>query len=304
MIQKIAFKNLDWIDLESPTRADIDEIRTEYGIHDFVANELHKPTLKPRVDFYDHHIYCILHFPIFDSIANRIHTREIDFVLGKKFLITAHYEDISPLHELADIFKLGENDEYPHPKTHAGYLFFYIMQHLYSSLEKELSIIGNEIEHAEDDVFRGKEREMVQYLSVIGRHILDFARTLKSHREILLSFESASIKFFGSEYAHYASAVSAEYYKIWNALETHKEILHDLRSTNDSLLTTKTNETIKFLTIMAFITFPLTLIAGIFGMNTAHTPFVDEEFGFWIIVGIMCLSTVIFFSFFKYRKWL
>ena len=60
----------------------------------------------------------------------------------------------------------------------------------------------------------------------------------------------------------------------------------------------------KILTIMAFVTFPLSLIASIFGMNTSTLPVVGYEYDFWVIIGGMFMFTVIFFAFFKYKKWL
>ena len=60
----------------------------------------------------------------------------------------------------------------------------------------------------------------------------------------------------------------------------------------------------KVLTIMAFITFPLSVIASIFGMNTKTLPIVGVPHDFWIIMGIMVFATIMFFALFKYKKWL
>ena len=87
-------------------------------------------------------------------------------------------------------------------------------------------------------------------------------------------------------------------------LEGQKETLLDLRITNDSLLTTKTNEIMKILTIVAFITFPLTLIAGIFGMNAKYMPFVVHDKDFFIILGLMVVTVFIMFAYFKFKKWM
>jgi magnesium transporter len=70
------------------------------------------------------------------------------------------------------------------------------------------------------------------------------------------------------------------------------------------MLTTRQNEIIKNLTIMAFITFPLTLLSSMFGMNTTSSPILGHPADFWIIVGIMLSGGVGFFTFFKYKRWL
>ena len=60
----------------------------------------------------------------------------------------------------------------------------------------------------------------------------------------------------------------------------------------------------KTLTMMAFVTFPLSLIAGIFGMNTKTLPLIGIENDFWIIIGIMGFAMLLLLSFFKYKNWL
>jgi magnesium transporter len=57
-------------------------------------------------------------------------------------------------------------------------------------------------------------------------------------------------------------------------------------------------------TILAFITLPLTLITGIFGMNTDHTPIVGVPGDFWIVIGIMAVLGSSFFIYFKRKGWL
>ena len=83
-----------------------------------------------------------------------------------------------------------------------------------------------------------------------------------------------------------------------------KEVLNDLRSTNDSLLTTKTNEIMKILTVTTFSLLPATLIGQIFGMNTKVMPIIGWRYDFWIILSMMIFVGVVTFLFFRSKKWL
>ena len=60
----------------------------------------------------------------------------------------------------------------------------------------------------------------------------------------------------------------------------------------------------KILTIMAFVTFPLSLIAAIFGMNTVYIPIIGTPGDFWIVMGIMGFATFLMFLYFKRKKWI
>ena len=87
-------------------------------------------------------------------------------------------------------------------------------------------------------------------------------------------------------------------------MAAEKEYLDELRSTNDSLLSTSQNEVMKILTVTNFIVLPLSLIAGIFSMNTLTTPVVGHSYDFAIVLIMMLLLAGGMFIFFRLKKWL
>jgi magnesium transporter len=95
-----------------------------------------------------------------------------------------------------------------------------------------------------------------------------------------------------------------EYLKVEEMLQDQKEILVDLRSTNDSLLSTKTNEIMKLLTATTFLMLPATLIGALFGMNTVGTPLIGHAYDFYIVVGIMFVIAFSTFLYFKHKRWI
>jgi len=54
---------------------------------------------------------------------------------------------------------------------------------------------------------------------------------------------------------------------------------------------------------MAFITFPLTLVASIFGMNTSFIPLVGATHDFWIVIAIMIAASLTMVAYFKHKRW-
>lgn len=304
MISRYTHKKLTWIDLESPTPEEVRSVMEEFKIHQLVANELLSPTIRPKVDLYNDFIYLILHFPYFVHGHGKKPEQEIDFIIGKNFLITTHYETIDTVHEFSKVFEVNSIIDKSNLGNHAGFLAFYLIRELYKSLSHELESINRLLLKVEHDIFEGREKMMVYEISKLNRSLLGFNHSLNAHQNILSSFEAAGTQFFGEGLSYYLRALTGEYYKVANMIEGNKEILLELRETNDSLLSTKTNEVMKILTIMAFVTFPLSLIAAIFGMNTAYLPIVGINGDFWIITGGMLTAMILFFAFFKYKKWI
>src|ERR1019366_5524640 len=103
------------------------------------------------------------------------------------------------------------------------------------------------------------------------RRLIDFEQSMRSHKIILKAFTASSAKLFGE--ASSDDSVFREYSRVESALQNNRELLLELRETNDSLLTAKNNDVVKKLTLMAFVTSPLTLVATVLGFHFAPTVF-------------------------------
>ena len=303
MINRYNYRDLMWIDMERPSHEEVRQIMEEFDIHPIVADELLTPSLRPKVDHYENFIYLILHFPaIRHSHSNS--NQEVDFIIGKKFIITVRYELLDPLHKFSKVFEVNSILNKSEIGEHAGFLFFYMIRKIYASLGHELSIIGEKLREVEERIFHGQERQMVVSLSAVHRDLLAFHRALRLHKGVLHSLGIACEEFFGKDFRHYTDDIIGEYYKVEEMLEDQKEVLNDLRSTNDSLLTTKTNEIMKILTVTTFLLMPATLIGQIFGMGTKDKPIIGLPYDFWIIIGIMIFVGIGIFMIFRSKKWL
>lgn len=304
MIRVHKHNGLSWIDLEAPTAQEVRQVMEEYRINSLVADELLSPTLKPKVDLYPDFIYLILHFPALKHTHSGDSNQEIDFIIGKEFIITTRYDTVDPLHKFSKVFEVNSILDRGNLGDHAGFIFFYMARKLYRALEHELEYVNDSLKAIEEKIFSGKEKEVVYDIALISRQLLNFGEALSSHREVLESFEEAGRKFFGQEFYYYLRGITGEYFRTDNRVKGIKESLQALKETNDSLLSSHQNEIMKVLTIMAFVTFPLSLIASIFGMNTDYLPIVGLSHDFAIVMGIMFVAAVAFFVFFRYKRWL
>jgi magnesium transporter len=304
MISRYRHGELVWIDLESPTSAEAREVLNEFEIAPEVAEELLLPSIKPRVDFYGTHMYLVLHFPALRHTHRLSSEQEVDFIIGRNFIITTHYDTVDPLHKFSKVFEVNSIIDRSNIGEHAGFIFYYMVKKLYRSIEHELEVVRDTLEDAEERIFEGQERDMVRNLSFISRDLLNMRQALSPQREILASFAEIASAFFEGSFDTQLRAIQNEHMRIFGAIKTNASWLIELRETNNSLVSTKQNEVMKVLTIMAFVTFPLSLVASIFGMNTQYLPIVGQPYDFWIIVGAMFIGMIVFLAFFKYKRWL
>ena len=305
MIQRHTHGELVWVDVVSPTPEEVRSLMEEFSLDPLIADELMVPSVRSRVDARDEYFYLVLYFPALKDQHEVAGTPvELDIIVGKQWIITTRYSAIDLLHRFVNRFEVDTVLEDQSMREHAGLVFFHMLTEIYTSLHDELAYIGVRLDSAEDHIFSGKEKEMVEELSKISRHLLNYSQALDGHGAMLQSVVTPGVALFGYEYARHMRSVIGEYDRLANVVQSNRAILNELRQTNDSLLTTKQNELMKTFTILVFVTFPLTLFTNIFSMRTDHNPIIGHPWDFWIIVGIMLSAAVAFFAYFKHKRWL
>lgn len=303
MISRYTLENLSWTDLESPTREEVSVVSEQFGLHPIVASELLSTSERSKVDVYTNSIYLILHFPLRNRTSGRIEEAEVDFVLMQDSLITTHYELVDPLHDFARLFDVGSYLHHERKVAHAGFLFFAAVRELYKHTFFLLDSIGHETRDIEKHIFAGNEAEMVERISKTNRSLIDIRQALRYHRETLKSFGQACKRLYGEDFEYYVNAIEGQYEQIAQTLEENRQTLRDLRETNDSLLSTKTNSTIRKLTVVNIVMLPLGLITWIFAMESKYLSLDDPKALIAVFTGmvIICLTSVFYF---RSKKWL
>lgn len=303
MILRHTRGNVQWVDLEAPTQEELSQVMAEFGVDLRIEEEIASPTPYPLTLTTPDYLYLILHFPAAE-VELGTKNQEVDFIVGKNFLITARYEVIDSIHSLHKVFEAEELVGQP-SEAHADILLERVMTRLYGAIHDEIEREGRALEKIECDIFSGKERQMVGAISRAGRALLRFETALNRHEEPLDEFLGglADPEFFGKRFNDRASRIRAAHDHASALVTSYRAVLRELRITNDSLLSTSQNEIMKTLTIMAVAAMPMTLVASVFGMNIAHMPLVGEPYGFYLVLGLMVIAALLFFLFFKIKKW-
>ncbi|MEI6304835.1 MAG: CorA family divalent cation transporter [Candidatus Taylorbacteria bacterium] len=301
------YRGVVWIDLEKPTDDEVSSLVKRYGLHPLVGEELKMTSSLAKVEFYDEYFLAVFTLPIRERKGNvtEIVEREIDFVVGKNFLITSRTDTIEQLEYFGKIFEANTILNKDEKIEHAGYLFYYMIKKIYTGMIEDLENIKDSITSAEKSIFKGNERDMVEVLSSLSRELIDFKQTARMHRDIwedMVEFSDKSI--FGGDFSSYIRDIRDQFNIIHEFTGNARELLADLRETNDSLLNTKQNDIMKLLTIITFICYPATIIASIFTIPALGVPIIGSPYGWTILMVITILVTAGFILLFKKKKWM
>ncbi len=306
MLKEHIHKKIVWTDLLNPTPQELERVATIHDIHPLVEKEMASPTSKARLEIHPHFVFAIFHFPALKHTHKDERNQEIDFVIGQNFIVTVRYDTVDALDELSKMFEIQSVKERSVIGKHGGDLFLHMIRGLYASVRQELDIIRTSLRYLERDMFANHEREMLEKLTRISSDLLTLKEGLSFHRDIFDSFSLGGKQIFDRDesFGIKLGAVIEEFEKTRRSIIHTREYLDELRKTNDSLLNTKQNETMKILTVTALFFAPLTTVAAIFTLNAHHIPFIGHQNDFWIVLGLMFGSSALLLGYFKYKKWI
>lgn len=293
-----------WIDIINPNQDDIRYLRENFSFHPLFLEDLTRPEHHPRLERHDGYLYMVLHYPVYFHGLRETRAREVDFIAMQEILITSHYGSILPLRALLDACNLYEESRKTYMGQSAGHLLYHLLGGFWKNCLKKLDQIDMRIDEIEKNMFGGKEREMVKEISLVKTDIINFWRILEPQGRIMEAFVKEGTAFWGQEIEYQFEDIANAYAQAWNTLKMHRETILALEDTNQSLLTTKSTEIIRVLTVFSVILLPLTLLASLWGMNTSYLPFQGNPVDFWIIFSLMATTTFGMVAYFKRKGWI
>lgn len=303
MITRYAQQSTIWIDLFQPSPEEIRAVMNEYAIDLTLMGDLTSPTRRADIASAQDAIKVSLNFPIVKLIEWE-HPQEIKFLITKKALISVRYGDIAPLNQFAKELEVVTTLHKTKKTMHGGHMFAAIMNALYTALGQKLEYIEARLVDIEEEIFKEHEKEMVVEISHVSQRLIMFGQTLTAHEHVLTRLHDQFKELFGEPLGAAIADLEMTFRHLGHQLSALRATTTELRETNNALLTTKQNEIMKTLTIMALITFPLTLLSSIFGMNTKSLPIVGMRGDFWIVISIMLGTACLLFIFFRRRRWM
>ncbi len=294
-----------WVDLEQPSEDEIRDVAHEFSIGGRLEAELLSPTPASLVTSDANAALLVLHFPTSGTGSGETKSQEIDFIVGKNFILTVRYEVIAPLYHLKKLLETQQLVTGKTPIT-TDVLLEILFAHLYTSMRDHTNHIADNLVRVEKEMFDGHERTTVRSISNISREFLHVEAALATQEESLSHFLDVlkEYAFFDDSFALRAQRIKTERANVARIVKTHRAVAGELRETNVALLEARQNEIMKTLTIITVIMLPLEVIAVTFGIHAQGAPFENDLNAFWIIIMIMIGIAGSMILFFMKKRWI
>ena len=302
-VEMLSHGRYTWVNIEKPTVQDLEHLRRTFDFHPLDLEDVLSKIERPKIDEYEDYLLIVLQFPVFRKDRRLSFPAEIDIFIGANYLVTAHDGSLKPLLDLFQTCQANEQARRKHMGAGPGHLLYSFLDRMVDYIFLILTRVGSHIRTLEEELFTKDMRHVVMEMSLVRRDLIALRRIVKPQVEIITSLELQDRPFMQQELDVYFGDIADGFGKAWDMLDDYQEVIEGLSDTANSLTSYRINEVMRILTVISVVMLPLTLIAGIYGMNVP-LPLARTPLSFVLILLTMLMLVVGMLAYFRRRGWL
>lgn len=304
VLYRLSGSRTTWINIIHPTPQDIDALRRLYPyFHPLNLDDTLSPIERPKIDDSDDYLFIVLHFPIWDATHRLTRQSEVDFFVGRGFVITIHDGALKPMRDLYDTCQTREDTLKKLLDKSASHAFYAIVDTLVDYCFPIMRKVDSNIRAIEERIFTDEDMKLIRDIAVVRRDIIALRRIIRQQVPILENLERVERPIIQEDLDEYFGDIVDHVHTLRDIIDEDFEIIVGLSETADTLINHRLNAVIRVLTVISVIILPLTLVSGIYGMNVS-LPLDDHPDAFLAVMGLMVVLAVALLVYFKRRKWL
>jgi magnesium transporter len=250
-----------WIDFEDEPERAVTSVLEPLGIHPLVIEDLVAEVNRPKVDSYGHYLYLVVHSARWDEDQPLL--RELDLVIGRRFLITHHdgpTRSVEAAHEVLprrpDLLARG-----PAVLTH------FVLDVLVDLWLPIMDQVNDEIDALEESLFEQDAPDLHRGILRLKRGMSRMRRIIGPQRDTVLALTRDEFEPIPPEVRPYLRDVYDRLARVSDLLDSFRDETAALLELHVSQVSNQLNTVIKRLTVIATVGLPLTIVTSYYGMN-------------------------------------
>jgi len=305
VVDAIKDKGLAWLDIKNPDNSVKDFLLNVMQFDELAVEDIfgHADTTAMK---FSNHRFVVVNARDAD---NQLDTEPVAIFLTEDLIITVRHTSIPALMKFRRRFKEAEEDELA---LGIDFLLYEILDAIADDWQPILGRYSKTLDELEFCVFDPQEQydNLLEGLHDLKRQLREASKSIESLHTVTLRMLNQKLKLISTGVTIYFSDLNqlcTALVKRANNYSAGATSTRDTYLSNISMELSQSNaqltEVMTTLTIIGAIMLPLTLIAGIFGMNNKDLP-LDQVGGFWGIISMMTIFAVLMLAMFWRRGWL
>jgi magnesium transporter len=299
--------NVVWVDIRGECPDDIPEIKdillNVFNFHYLTVEDCLETRNSPKIEAFPDYFYFIVHGlnPDETTPTNFI-TKELDGYLGPNYVVTFHIERFR---SIKIVKQQVRNSPYACQRGPA-YLLHQILDQIVDLYIPLLDDYDEAINGLEETVLnlQRSDSKLLEDIMDLRRGVARLKRISHRQLEVLYRMSHGEFTQIPANVLPFFRDVHDHLMRVSDLAENYRDLVGGLFEIHFAVIGNKTNDIMKTLAIVSAIILPLTLIAGIYGMNFENMPEIHSRYGYFATLAVMILITIILLIYFWRRGWL
>ncbi|MBA6341893.1 magnesium transporter CorA family protein [Colwellia sp. MB02u-10] len=291
-----------WIDLDNVELEEEKRLLTQFNCHPLAINDALRERHPPKIELFNDYIFMLYRGIIANDDGLRFAHLQISMFIGKRVLITRHPQSSLAINEL---FSESSEKYLKRSPVHLALRLFHSSCGYYL---KEMFSFEAELEKIEDDFQLSGNDKMMKQITSYRSQLVKIRRTFNYHvnmgERLKAYVDDEDTDIITDKEIHTVNDLRERLDRLLSLSQMYYDICGDLINGYMSVTSHQLNATMRVLTVITALFVPLTFLAGIYGMNFEYIPELKAANGYFILLGVMALVSVVLLMIFKKKRWL
>ena len=291
-----------WVDLSASTAEEGHAVLADtFKFHPLSVEDALSAIHHPKIELYDRYLYLILHGIDFKEEEHWFATRDVDFFLGRNYLVTVHDGHSRSIEKLKEICNRHGRPLHEGPVA----LLHRIVDSMVDHYRPEIEGIEQQMNSLEDQAILGRQENLVKEILALKRDLASLRRVVIPQRDAVGRLARREFSLISDEMAYRFRDVYDHLVRLSDEATLLQDRVTGILEAHLSTISNRLNVVMKVLTVMSTIFLPLTVLTGMWGMNIPLPTFPGgEDVQFWWIAAIMVTITATMLAAFRRRGWI
>ncbi len=289
-----------WVDLDRPTDEEIKAVlEGVFQFHPLAIEDCVTPSSLPKIEDYEDYLFMVTHAVDYTR-ADKFATTELDFFLGKDYLVTFHRSSLRSVLSLIDrlVKNVGPGPRGPDRLAHS------LLDLMVDNYAPVIGELNDELEELEEAVLAQTSAKTLAGEILQVRSDFSRLRTIvRPQRDVIDRLARGDSKFIRAKLLPYFRDLRDNLARLEDTVSNYHERLMMAFDIHLNKAAYEANEGIKFLTALTAVTLPAVLVGGWYGMNFDHMPELRSPHGYLYACTLTLVGTVIMAVYLKKKKW-
>ncbi len=298
-----------WVDIEAATPQEAKMVLEEiFHFHQLSIEDCIAESPSPKVEEYfpkeedrfAPYLFMVIHAVDYSREGGTFGTSELNFFLGKNFLVTYHTVAMRSVQMVEDRCRKGTVHVARAPDRVAHTLLDAIVDNYKPALEG----LAYEVAALEQQVMEQRAGQILPRILRIKKEVLHLRQIIGPQREVLARFARGEFKLVRAHLVPYFRDVYDALFNIGERAQAYMDSLTNVLQMHVNMSSHQTGEVIKLLTLITVLTTPVTLISSWYGMNFDGMPELHRSWGYLYVILLTAVTSLGTFHYFKKKGWL